>query len=252
MQPTLDATRTAVQHKSWVRLSAELNPPSVHSSSILDKYNGLRFQMSRMVWRNFVRAQEAVMRTETYRGLTVAAISLKRYQLRHGKFPPNLDALSPEFFAAVPVDYMDGRPLRYRQESDGLLHLYSVGLDGVDGGGNPQLAAAWRRYSGLWDGRDAVWPRLASLEVETPVLAPEVLPLVEFEDAPLFDVIRVLARQADLEAHIDPQVLTQSFPAVTLHLENVTAQDVLQAVLANNNLILVNHARTNLVGITWK
>jgi len=32
----------------------------------------------------------------------------------------------------------------------------------------------------------------------------------------------------------------------------VTAQNVLEAVLANNNLILVKHARTNLVGITWK
>ena len=87
---------------------------------------------------------------------------------------------------------------------------------------------------------------------ETPVLAPEVLPLVKFEDAPLFDVIRVLARQADLEAQIDPRVLTQLFPAVTIRLENVTAQDVLQAVLANNNLILVKHAKTNLVGITTK
>ena len=252
MQPTLDATRTAVQHKSWVRLSAELNPPRVHSSSILDKYNGLRFQMSRMVWGNFVRAHEAVMRTETYRGLTVAAISLKRYRRRHGKFPPDLDALSPEFFAAVPVDYMDGRPLRYRLESDGLLHLYSVGLGGVDDGGSPQPVVAWKRYSGLWDGRDAVWPRLASLEVETPVLAPEVLPLVKFEDAPLFDVIRILAKQADLQVQIEPNVLKQSFPAVSLRLENVTAQDILQAVLANNNLILVKHARTNLVGITWK
>ena len=75
---------------------------------------------------------------------------------------------------------------------------------------------------------------------------------MEFEDAPLFDVIRVLARQADLQVQIDPKVLKQSFPAVSLHLENVTAQNVLEAVLANNNLILVNHARTNLVGITWK
>src|SRR2546429_2237026 len=252
MQPTLDATRTAVQHKSWVRLSADLNPPRVRSFSILDKYNGLRFQMSRMVWGNFARAHEAVMRTETYRSLTVAAISLKRYQLRHGKFPPNLDALSPDFFAAVPVDYLDGGPLRYRLESDGLIRLYSVGLDGVDDGGNPQPAKAWRRYADLWDGRDVVWPRLASLDVEAPVLAPEVLPLVKFEGAPLFDVIRILAKQADLEAHIDPGVLTQSFPAVSLRLENVTAQDVLQAVLANNNLILVKHAKTNLVGITTK
>jgi len=38
----------------------------------------------------------------------------------------------------------------------------------------------------------------------------------------------------------------------TIRLENVTAQNVLEAVLANNNLILVKHARTNLVGITWK
>src|SRR5688572_17704049 len=42
----------------------------------------------------------------------------------------------------------------------------------------------------------------------TPEPAGEILPLVQFEDAPLVDVIKTLARQASLNVIFDPRVTT--------------------------------------------
>jgi hypothetical protein len=69
--------------------------------------------------------------------MTLAAIALRRFQLRHGQLPPSLEALVPEFLPAVPYDCMVGQPLRYRLKADGGYVLYSVGEDGKDDGGDP-------------------------------------------------------------------------------------------------------------------
>ena len=166
---------------------------------------------------------------------------MQRYQIRYGRLPPDLDSLAPEFLAAVPVDYMNGQPLHYRVEPDGK-----------DDGGNPQPVSPWKTYTGLFDGRDAVWPRLVSSATETASAELEILPLVQFANAPVPDVIRVLARQADLKVRIDPKVELESLPPVTIRLENMTALDVLETILKSNRLVLVKHAGTNLVGITTK
>ena len=45
----------------------------------------------------------------------------------------------PEFVPKVPLDPVDGQPLRYRRNADGTFLLYSVGENGKDDGGNPAL-----------------------------------------------------------------------------------------------------------------
>ena len=99
---------------------------------------------------------------EIQRSLLVTAIALKRYQLKHGTYPTELGSLKPEFLGEVPRDPMDGKPLRYRLNPDGSFLLYSVGEDGVDGGGDttpsPDASKQWARA------RDAVWPQPASAE----------------------------------------------------------------------------------------
>jgi hypothetical protein len=92
--------------------------------------------------------------------LTLAAIAVKRYQLRHGHRPPSLEALVPEFLTVVPYDYMSGKALGYRLGTDGNYVLYSVGEDGKDDGGDPTPSSG--ASSGLWSGRDAVWPSAAA------------------------------------------------------------------------------------------
>ncbi len=86
----------------------------------------------------------------------------------------------------------------------------------------------------------------------------EVLPLVQFEDAPLVDVIKTLARQANLNVIFDPKVTAVDqtgksvHPPVSIRLENVTAQNVLEAVLNNNNLRLEKDPKTKISRVTIK
>jgi general secretion pathway protein D len=106
-------------------------------------------------------------------------------------------------------------------------------------------------------------PPGAAAAAETPAEAVaadagEVLPLVQFEDAPLVDVIKTLARQANLNLIFDPRVVAptaegkSAYPPVSIRLENVTAQNVLEAVLNNNNLRLERDPKTKISRVTVK
>src|SRR5262249_45716741 len=108
------------------------------------------------------RAAEA----EAWRRLIIMAIGLERYRVKQGTYPKELLNLEPEFVPSLPVDFMDGKPLRYRRTDDGHFLLYSIGLDCVDDGGQmrrrrnrnmPDQAAA--DYN---EPIDIVWPRPAS------------------------------------------------------------------------------------------
>ena len=75
-------------------------------------------------------------------------------------------------------------------------------------------------------------------------LTGEVLPLVQFEDAPLTDVIMTLARQANLVlSGMDPRAVVDPTTGkrvdVTIRLENVTAEKALETILSTNNFRLV-------------
>jgi hypothetical protein len=65
------------------------------------------------------------------------AVALERYRRLHGEYPEALDALVPQFLAAVPPDVIGGQPLKYRRTSDGSFVLYSVGWNQTDDGGTP-------------------------------------------------------------------------------------------------------------------
>jgi hypothetical protein len=109
------------------------------------------------------RMLHRVLAAEVSRELTISAVALKRYQLRHGQYPTELSALVPEFLAAVPRDPVDGQPLRYHLKADGTFLLYSVGEDGVDNGGDAASPVKSDTF-GWQKGRDMVWPCPASAE----------------------------------------------------------------------------------------
>lgn len=117
-----------------------------------------RYVLSGLMIPNTTRASTTLVRNETQRRLTLVALALERYRVRHGKYPADLAALIPEFLTAAPLDLMSGRPFGYRLNADGTFTLYSVGEDGLDNGGNPQPTSVTNRFD-LWSGRDAVWPK---------------------------------------------------------------------------------------------
>lgn len=120
---------------------------------------------------------QITLKAEAARQLVMAAIALKRYQLKYGSYPPALAAVAPEFAATVPRDPIDGKPLRYRLNADGSFLLYCIGTNGKDDGGDatdpvmPIVHGAdfnwayprWLNYTAL----DWVWPQPATeAEVE--------------------------------------------------------------------------------------
>jgi hypothetical protein len=110
----------------------------------------------------------------TLHDMVIAAIAIKRFELRYGKPPVAITQLTPEFLAAAPHDYIDGRPLRYRLNPDNSFALYSVSDNTRDDGGNPLPdSGGGKDQPNLpWAGRDWVWPRTST---PAPPAAPKTL-----------------------------------------------------------------------------
>jgi len=66
--------------------------------------------------------------------LAITACALERYRIANGKYPQQLQDLTPRYIARLPVDPVNGKPLIYRLNDDGSFILYSVGSNGVDDG----------------------------------------------------------------------------------------------------------------------
>lgn len=162
LQEMLNLGRMASLEKSMKALEPRLNDLVVRFQN-RGFYDKLRFP-SEMSVGSLSRVFNRALRAETERSLVLVAISIKRYTLRHGKPPPSLSALVPEFLASVPVDYMDGQPLKYRPGPDGGFLLYSVGEDGNDDGGDATLAASKTNLRMIWERKDVVWPAPATAQ----------------------------------------------------------------------------------------
>jgi hypothetical protein len=177
-QDMIAAARRSAKDRSWRSYDFDLSLKSYGAVAGADSESNyaaerIRHWLTYMILPALDKALLRAAKLETQQSLTSAAIALKRHRLRHGKYPTSLDALVPEFFPAVPVDFMDGKPLRYRLKPDDGFILYSVGEDGKDDEGNPEPAIKKERISSLFDGRDTVWPEPATAaEIETAEKAP--------------------------------------------------------------------------------
>jgi hypothetical protein len=126
----------------------------------------LEDELGPSLWNSVNRYEngiQQILQTESLRRITMTAIALKRYKLRHGTWPSDLKALVPEFLSEVPRDPSDGLPLRYHTNADGTFTLYSIGLDNKDDGGDPTPENG-RDDLGWLHGHDWVWPQPATPE----------------------------------------------------------------------------------------
>jgi hypothetical protein len=162
--------RRAVQSPTWSEM--RLLPGVTNVVPFQSKYHSMALSMlnMRQITLGFMRGRQSFLgraaEAETRRRLLIAAIALERYRGRHGGYPKALQELVPELLQSPPVDFMDGKPLRYHLGDDGHFVLYSVGLDCIDDGGKlPQRGSRDSYDPSGYDApqaRDLVWPRPAS------------------------------------------------------------------------------------------
>jgi len=74
-------------------------------------------------------------RSLTTSRLAITVAGLERHRLATGSYPKSLDDLVPKWVPTVPLDPMDGQPLRYRLNADGTFTLYGVGTNHADDNG---------------------------------------------------------------------------------------------------------------------
>ncbi len=72
--------------------------------------------------------------TEAVHRQSIIAIALERYQLQHQKYPTALAELVPAFLKAVPLDPIDGQPMRYRIPTEGRYEIWSIAANSKDDG----------------------------------------------------------------------------------------------------------------------
>jgi len=156
MQRIIDATKAAKNARSAAGLKP-LEATFKEKEKPGGDYRSWKYFGTGLLVPANAKAGNSAFRAQTHCEMVVAAVALKRYHLRHKKFPKSLDGLVPEFVSKVPIDYMDGRPLRYRPDGDQFV-LWSVGLDGKDDGGTFKSEP----HSEWVSGPDDVWPQPAS------------------------------------------------------------------------------------------
>jgi hypothetical protein len=160
--------RNAIQARSWMQMrelpgvTNQIYFHSKYGSPLQAMMNIHRIQLAyQLEGISFMgRAAEA----EARRRILITAIALERYRGKYGSYPDTLAKLAPAFLKAVPPDFMDGHPLRYRLANDGHFFLYSVGLNCADDGGKfpTQTKGGQDWHAGPGNahllGTDILWP----------------------------------------------------------------------------------------------
>jgi hypothetical protein len=162
LQALLDFTRAGITAKSYERAQPlrDKFEAAVENENL---YDGSRYLMSPLFASSLSKCSLKATQAETFRSLAITAIALKRYQLKHGVCPETLNDLVPEFLASAPVDYWDGKPVRYEKQGNRSFLLYSVGEDCVDNGGDGSPRSDGTSFA-LHNAKDVVWPKPATYE----------------------------------------------------------------------------------------
>lgn len=162
VQGLVEISRAAGTHKSF-SLADTRTERVIEDASPGGFYDELRFPSGLSGAASLSHAIGRAMRAETERSLVLAAVALKRHSLQNSNPPASLDALVPTLLSSLPIDYMNGKSIKYRLTTNGVPLLYSVGENGTDDHGDNRLYET-NKLSNPWARNDYVWPLPASPE----------------------------------------------------------------------------------------
>ena len=120
----------------------------------------VRHLVAKLLLPSFDRATQTSFRITAERRMTAIALAARLYAVDHdGKPPAKLEDLVPQFLGRVPLDPFAPvpQPLKYINDPAKPI-LYSVGEDGLDGGGSelPIQPNRPQQNLGRWDKLDAI------------------------------------------------------------------------------------------------
>ena len=91
--------------------------------------------LTHMLLPGLAKVDAKADRSLTTSRLAITVAGLERHRLATGSYPKALGDLVPKWVPAVPLDPMDGQPLRYRLNADGSFTVYGVGPNHTDDNG---------------------------------------------------------------------------------------------------------------------
>ena len=110
-------------------------------------------RFSRILYPASSRFADRLAQVESIRSIALAAVAVERFRIRNSRLPERLADLRPQYLSRIPVDWFDGRHIRFRRVGLGQYLIYSVGENRIDDGGS--TTGEEERW---FDELDLVWP----------------------------------------------------------------------------------------------
>lgn len=116
------------------RLPEEEQAESERKTEMSAKKLGREGMLTRSLIPAMSKVGEACRRKQAQVRCLVTLVAVERYRVKNGKWPEQLEALTPGFLSELPTDPYDGKRVRMARRADGIV-VYSVGMDKRDDGG---------------------------------------------------------------------------------------------------------------------
>lgn len=139
----MDRFERAAAKRPWQRQPGELELDTeveqLHASTL----GRARYPLIALLMPALSKAALHKDLADVRRDAAITTIALAHYHADHQRYPQTLAELLPDYLPALPIDPVDGQPLRYLLTPQGPI-LYSLGFDKDDDQGhapaNPDLA----------------------------------------------------------------------------------------------------------------
>lgn len=138
-----DLALTATLHQRWIDALGDrtkpLRPADYEKRNVeqMGLPNNIKHFLTYLLMSSLDGCIETCASSQAKIDQARTACALERYRLAHGDLPETLEALVPQFIAAVPLDAITNKPLHYRRISAADFALWSIGWDATDDNATP-------------------------------------------------------------------------------------------------------------------